>query len=741
MGVSPEVRDHKELGVAILCSMLLIFLVLGSLVEVSPPHNVKRILEHALVVAHSPAVSSPVAVSDPTSDQQIDSSPVAVSDPTSDQQIDSSPVAVSDPTSDQQIVSSPVAVSDPTSDQQIVSSPVTVSDPTSDQQIVSSPVAVSAPTSDQRIGTNFYDHLSDPFDAASSPADPPAAPSPAADRPAGTHVHNSVNHDAEDITVDYNTKILLPASVDSLIRDIRVAALLANGGESVEPANFDEDGKKDWHEKNPCMSREKLSLRYPARKYAKDVEANPGWDAVFREYQILHRTCTRKLFQNVSQYFHTRDSSSPGCKFFVCDARNPSGLGNKILITVSCFLYALLTQRVLLVPSSDIPPVTNIMCEPFEGSSWKLDRDTVGLPMPSPLWASMQQLLSVVDSTSMQGSQHDDISSTIHENGAASTTSVIYAADVTDNYWAFHPDNRFFCLTEQIFLRNVTWVNLVGNQYFVPKLFGIPIFRTTLEDLFPDRLVLTHLLRRLMLPGDSVWVQVEKVQAMQPGYRADRRLGVQIRYLGGQEQFDFMHTSIEARIKECALQNGMLPHHTESAEAENSQSLLRSSAAQSVNSSVVPRGTTVFVASLYDNFEKALVSDYLHNPAANGENVTVVQLSNRHDQGFTVEEDIQALTEMIFLSFSDDLIVSPKSTFGIVAQGFGALKPWFVGMEGSDPPCTRGQTVDGCYHIPEKNLFCPFDPELNGVSIVEIVPYVKECLPVDRPDGIQLITS
>ncbi|KAH9569476.1 hypothetical protein CY35_03G135900 [Sphagnum magellanicum] len=693
MGVSPEVRDHKELGAAILCSMLLIFLVLGSLVEVSPPHNVKRILEHALVVAHSHAVSSPVAVSDPTSDQQI------------------------------------------------VSSPVAVSEPTSDQQIVSSPVAVSTPTSDQRIGTKIYDHPSDPFDAASSLADPLAAASPAANRPAGTDVHNSVHHDAEDITGDYNTKILLPASVESLIRDIREAASLANGGESVEPAYFDEDGKKDWHEKNPCMSREKLSLRYPARKYAKDVEANPGWDAVFREYQILHRTCTRKLVQNVSQYFHTRDSSTPGCKFFVCDARNPSGLGNKILITVSCFLYALLTQRVLLVPSSDIPPVTNIMCEPFEGSSWKLDRDTIGLPMPSPLWASMQQLLSVVDSTSMQGSQHDDISSTIHENGAASTTSVIYAADVTDNYYAFHPDNRFFCLTEQIFLRNVTWVNLVGNQYFVPKLFGIPIFRTTLEDLFPDRLVLTHLLRRLMLPGDSVWVQVENVQAMQPEYHADRRLGVQIRYLGGQEQFDLMHTSIETRIKECALQNGMLPHHTESAEAENSQSLLRSSTAQSVNSSAVPRGTTVFVASLYDNFEKALVSDYLHNPAANGENVTVVQLSNRHDQGFTVEEDIQALTEMIFLSFSDDLIVTPRSTFGIVAQGYGALKPWFVGMEVSDPPCTRGQTVDGCYHIPEKNLFCPFDPELNGVSILEIVPYVKDCLPVDRRDGIQLITS
>ncbi|KAH9541307.1 hypothetical protein CY35_14G056100 [Sphagnum magellanicum] len=607
---------------------------------------------------------------------------------------------------------------------------------------VASPVVVSA-SSDQQIGKFHHPLLDSKQRAAAAPnfnqfpdalpLDQPAvapldhdlAAASLFDQPAaGTHVN------AVDDSVNHNRNTTLPAAVEGLIRDIRLAALLANGGEPVEP--LDEDGKKDWNEKNPCMSREKLSLRYAARKYAKDVEANPGWDAVFREYQILHRICTRKV-KNVSQYFNTRDTSS-GCHFMVCDAYNPSGLGNKVLITVSCFLYAVLTQRVLLVPSSNIL-VTGVMCEPFEGSSWKVDQHTIGLPMSPPLWASMQHFLAVLDS-----------SMAAHDSAKQKEAMIVYAADVRDNHYGFQPDNRFFCSAEQIFLRNVTWVNLVGNQYFVPKLFGVPSFRATLEALFPTRLVLTHLLRRLLLPGDPVWRQVEKVQAMQPD-RADRRLGVQIRYLGFQEQFDSMHIAVESRIKKCALQNGMLPHHADLA-VGNGRRLQSSSSrshitAQSINSSAV-RGTTVFIASLYDSFEKSLSSDYLQNPPANGENVTVVQLSNRHDQGYSVEEDVQALTEIILLSLSDDVIITPKSTFGIVAHGYGALRPWFMEMEffeGPEPPCTEGQTADGCYHIPEKYLYCPYDPELHDKSILEIVPYVKDCLPADWPGGIQLITS
>ncbi|CAK9253516.1 unnamed protein product [Sphagnum jensenii] len=272
MGVPPVVRDHKELGVAFFCSLILIGYYLGSLVEFNPALNIKRILEHAFVPADSPAAASPVVVS-ATSDQQIGK----------------------------------------------IHHPL----------LHSNPLAAAAPNLDQFPDALPLDQPAvAPLDhdlAAASLFDKPAA-SPGADQPAaGTHV-NSVDH-----SVNYNTNTKLPAAVE--------------------------------------------------------------------------------------------------------------GLGNKVLITASCFLYAFLTQRILLVPSSNVL-VTDVMCEPFEGSSWKVDQHTIGLPMSPPLWASMQDFLAVLDS-----------SMGAHDSAIQKEATIVYAADVTDNQYGFQPDNRFFCPAEQIFLQ------------------------------------------------------------------------------------------------------------------------------------------------------------------------------------------------------------------------------------------------------------------------------------------------
>jgi xyloglucan fucosyltransferase len=116
-------------------------------------------------------------------------------------------------------------------------------------------------------------------------------------------------------------------------------------------------------------------------------DASPAaWDAVFREYEILHRTCTTKV-QDISLYFLERDTSTPaGCNYLLCNTVLGSGLGNQILITASCLIYAVLTQRVLLLPSTNTLP--DILCEPFEGSSWKVNEGKIGFPVPSAFWLS-----------------------------------------------------------------------------------------------------------------------------------------------------------------------------------------------------------------------------------------------------------------------------------------------------------------------------------------------------------------
>jgi xyloglucan fucosyltransferase len=375
-----------------------------------------------------------------------------------------------------------------------------------------------------------------------------------------------------------------------------------------------------------------------------------------------------------------------------------------------------------------------------------VNEERIGFPVPSAFWLSTEQFLSEVDRS--VGSQ-DPATTTVH----ATDMSMRY-------YWRVQPDNRFFCITEQKFLRNVPWVFLQGNQHFLPKLFVIPSFRTTLESLFPSRLVLTHVLRRSILPGDSVWQRVEQVREMQPDY-AHRRLGIQIRYTDS--QLEPLHLW-EMRAQKCALENGMLPQHeqaaarsdlTRTSQSNSSTAESNPGDAQSVDDSAASASavnhttTVVFIASLYDTLERYLRSDYLQQPPANtGEQVTVVQLTSNHQQSlFSREEDEQALVEIILLSLSDDVIVSPRSSFGNVAHSYGALQPWVIAsqdvIEGDlqQAGCLKAQSLEACYHTPERYLSCPHDPELHGSSVLELVPYIKDCLPGEYPDSIQLITD
>lgn len=134
---------------------------------------------------------------------------------------------------------------------------------------------------------------------------------------------------------------------------------------------------KAWERNNRCQSREELWRRYAQRRTVKDVDKNPQWAAVLDEYAVLHRTCMHQV-GNVSEAFVSKSSS--GCKFLVVDIHEV-GLGNKVVLLSSAVLYAILTQRVILVPEYSYIP--QIMCEPFLGSSWILDKS---FPLPGPGW-------------------------------------------------------------------------------------------------------------------------------------------------------------------------------------------------------------------------------------------------------------------------------------------------------------------------------------------------------------------
>ncbi|CAM6023928.1 unnamed protein product [Sphagnum balticum] len=113
--------------------------------------------------------------------------------------------------------------------------------------------------------------------------------------------------------VQQTDSVMAAGALKDLTRKLREAAFRANGGKPVEPLT--ETVRNEWHKNNPCMSREKLPLRYAARKFVKDLNVSAAWDAVFRKYEILHRTCTTKVQLNISHSdLPESDTSSVGCR-------------------------------------------------------------------------------------------------------------------------------------------------------------------------------------------------------------------------------------------------------------------------------------------------------------------------------------------------------------------------------------------------------------------------------------------
>ena len=213
-----------------------------------------------------------------------------------------------------------------------------------------------------------------------------------------------------------NTSDISLVDVPSLIKALREATRFASGGQ--EPTDFTEQDRALWYQSNPCRSREQMEPLYKLRKFVKDVELNLKWKQVFKEYEKLHRACTQNIGlanTTVEDYFLNKSNKS-GCRFLVAGIALDAGLGNKILSMVSSLLYAILTQRVFLVPAESLVP--GIMCEPFEGSSWLFDPAKKFTPeyeaSKVKFWSPASQFYAEVDDAKARGDHSTLLSRTLN---------------------------------------------------------------------------------------------------------------------------------------------------------------------------------------------------------------------------------------------------------------------------------------------------------------------------------------
>ncbi|XP_037487326.1 probable fucosyltransferase 7 [Triticum dicoccoides] len=405
-------------------------------------------------------------------------------------------------------------------------------------------------------------------------------------------------------------------------------------------------------------------------------------------------------------------SDDPECSYIIWTP--VEGLGNRILSTASAFLYALLTDRVLLVhhPADDL---NDVFCEPFPGSNTTWVLPEKGFPIQGIKGLNVRTRESLGNALG---------------RGRDPPAPWLYVHLQTD----YKPDDRrFFCDDGQDSLRGVRWLVLRSDNYFVPGLFFLPRYEEELARLFPRRdTVFHHLGRYLFHPSNTVWGMATRYYSsyLAP---AEERVGVQVR------EFKYARISADERYKQiisCASRESLLPA-VKDATLPSSDSDHHQQQEQEQET----KRKAVLVVSLNGDYYDKLSSLYYEHRAAGGHGAVTVSVFQPTHLGMQHSEKRQhnqkALAEIVLLSFSDVVVTSAQSTFGYVSQGLAGLRPWVLMLPADgkvpDPPCRLASTIEPCF------MKAPhYDCRTRGHSDNgKLLPYIRQCQDVSY--GVQLV--
>lgn len=457
------------------------------------------------------------------------------------------------------------------------------------------------------------------------------------------------------------------------------------------PTGFDETS---------CLSR------YESLLYSKPLQHKPSSYLIsgLRRYEALHKQCGpyTELYNRTVDLIKSGEysSDSSACNYVVWISY--SGLGNKILTLSSAFLYALLTNRILLVdPRVNLP---DLFCEPFPEVSWLLPPD----------FPIIDQFRSF--NKKSPHSYGYMVRNNVTGNSRMPSFLYLHLAHDFDVQ-----DKLFFCDTDQTFLHKVPWLFVKSNNYYVPALFLIPSFEQELNNLFPEKETVFHFLGRYLFhPTNSVWGLITRYYQAYLA-QVDEKIGIQIRVFSlGVANFKYVLNQILA----CTTKENLLP------QVNLNEPI--------VNSSGKMKTISILMTSLSPRYFEEIRNMYWQNPTVTGEIVSVFQPSHEeHQQSEKLMHDRKAWAEMYLLSLTDKLVTSGWSTFGYVAYSLGGLKPWilykFQNGTVHNPPCFRAKSLEPCYHSPP---YYDCNKKTRSNNTVNIVPHVRHC--EDNSWGLKL---
>ncbi|XP_068479669.1 putative fucosyltransferase 10 isoform X1 [Phaseolus vulgaris] len=421
-----------------------------------------------------------------------------------------------------------------------------------------------------------------------------------------------------------------------------------------------------------------------------------------RRYEEIHRRCgpnSRSYHKSMTKIQHSKNKGvATMCKYLIWTPAN--GLGNQMIDLVATFLYALLTDRVLLVEFGK--DKHGLFCEPFLNSTWEL-------PQNSPFWnekhVQTYQILLEKDKAT---------------NSTAELPSVLF---INLQHTRTDPEKFFHCDHNQHVLQNIPLLILQSDQYFVPSLFMNPFFNLEITKMFPEKdIVFHHLGRYLFHPSNEAWELISSYY-QQHLAKGNELIGLQIRVFSPNTT---PQKSIMDLVLSCMLKHKILP--------EVDLQTLASSARKN------QRVKVVLVASLHGEYGENLRAMYLKKHTVSGEVIQVYQSSHEeHQKSYDNKHNMKAWIDMYLLSLSDKLVTTSLSTFGYVAQGLGNLKPWLlyrlINNETGFPSCEKDFSSEPCYHVPPKH-YCNGNPMKDFVSSF---PYLRECK--DFRFGVKMVNN
>uniref|UniRef100_A0A0E0K5J8 Fucosyltransferase n=1 Tax=Oryza punctata TaxID=4537 RepID=A0A0E0K5J8_ORYPU len=450
-------------------------------------------------------------------------------------------------------------------------------------------------------------------------------------------------------------------------------------------------------EESSCQSRYKSSLYRKKSPFP----LSPYLVQKLRKYEAYHKKCgpgTKRYRKAIKQLKAGRNVDNAECKYVVWFPCN--GLGNRMLTIASTFLYALLSDRVLLMHVA--AEQEGLFCEPFPGSSWVLPGD---FPHNNPQGLHIGAPESYVNMLKNNVVRNDDPGSV----PASSLPPYVY---LHVEQFRLKLSDNIFCDEDQKMLNKFNWMILKSDSYFAPALFMTPMYEKELEKMFPQKeSVFHHLGRYLFHPTNKVWGIVSRYYEAYLA-RVDEKIGFQIRIFPEKPiKFENMYD----QLTRCIREQRLLPE-LGTAEPANT-------------TAEAGKVKAVLIASLYSGYYEKIRGMYYENPTKTGEIVAVYQPSHEEQQQYTSNEHNQkALAEIYLLSYCDKIAMSAWSTFGYVAYSFAGVKPWILlrpdwDKERSEVACVRSTSVEPCLHSPPI-LACRAKKE---VDVATVKPYVRHC--------------